>query len=347
MSTPVPEKLASLHAEDELHQGPRGKRSRKDKKKGPQSIEGKSPMQIALGRLVRDKIAIVCGFIVLVFVLIAIFAGVIANFFGVSLESVLPARYIDSFNGGLPKEGPPLNGYDPDHPFGIAPRTADDNLAYWLYGCRTSLSIATMSTVAATLIGIVLGLVSGYGSGTLDKFISFFTDLFLTIPFLLAALTLAPILNERFASDPEQYQSVKYWSLVLILTVFGWMGTARLIRGEVLSLREREFIQSAQVIGMPTWRILAKELLPNLVAPIVVSASLMLPAFVTAEAGLAFLGIGVDGASWGQTINKATDFFQTYPLYLWEPLIGIVLLVVALNLLGDAIRDALDPKTRR
>ncbi|HQR26369.1 MAG TPA: ABC transporter permease [Nocardioides sp.] len=345
----IPEKIETLQSED-LHEGPRDKKSRKDKKKSraqSQSIEGKSPLRIAMGRLVRDKLAMVCLFIVLVFVLIAIFAGVIANFFNVSTASVLPSQYIDAFNGGLPKTGPPLHGYDPEHPFGLAPHTADDNLAYWLYGCRTSLTIATISTVAATLIGVVVGLISGYGSGGLDRTISFITDFFLTIPFLLAALSLAPILNERFADNPAQYHTIKYWSLILILTFFGWMGTARLIRGEVLSLREREFIQSAQVIGMPTWRILSKELLPNLVAPIVISASLMLPAFVTAEAGLAFLGIGVDGASWGQTINKATDYFQLYPLYLWEPLLGIVLLVVALNLLGDAIRDALDPKTRR
>ncbi len=134
-----------------------------------------------------------------------------------------------------------------------------------------------------------------------------------------------------------------------MLAVFGWMGIARLIRGEVLSLREREFVQAARVIGMPTRRILVKELLPNLAAPIVVSVSLMLPAFVAAEAGLAFLGIGVtDGTSWGQTILKAVRT-SSRPIRSTsgEPLIGIVALVLSLNLLGDAIRDALDPKTRR
>ena len=105
---------------------------------------------------------------------------------------------------------------------------------------------------------------------------------------------------------------------------------ARLIRGEVLSLREREFVHAARVIGMPTSRILFKELLPNLTAPIVISISLMLPAFVAAEAGLAFLGIGVTGsASWGQTISKAVPYWSNYPLYLWEPLVGVVALVLA------------------
>lgn len=348
MSAGVPEKLDMLHTEDVHEPPPEPKQRRGRKKKGdPDSIAGRSPLQIAWGRLRRDKLAMVCLFIVMVFVLIAIFAGVIARFFGVSTDSVLPAQYIDAFNGGLPKAGPPLHGYDPNHPFGIAPRTADDNLAYWLYGARTSLSIAGLSTLLATLIGIVTGLIGGYAGGATDKFLSFVTDLFMSLPFLLLALSVAPILAERFADDPSHYATVKYWALITILVITGWMGTARLIRGEVLSLREREFVQAAEVIGMPTRRILSKELLPNLVAPIVISASLMLPAFVTAEAGLAFLGIGVDGASWGQTINKATNFFQIYPLYLWEPLIGIVLLVLALNLLGDAIRDALDPKTRR
>ena len=126
------------------------------------------------------------------------------------------------------------------------------------------------------------------------------------------------------------------------------MRLARLIRGEVLSLREREFVQAARVMGVPTRQILFKELLPNMVAPIVVSFSLTLPAFVAAEAGLSYLGIGVIGVpSWGQTVNKAVPYFDTYPLYLYAPVIGIFVLVVALNLLGDAIRDAFDPKTRR
>jgi ABC-type dipeptide/oligopeptide/nickel transport system permease subunit len=134
----------------------------------------------------------------------------------------------------------------------------------------------------------------------------------------------------------------------MVLTLFGWMTLARLVRGEVLSLREREFVQAARVIGVPTRRILFKELLPNLIAPIIVSISLGLPAFVAAEAGLAYLGIGVVGIpSWGQTINSAVPFFNTYALYLYAPLVGVFLLVVALNLLGDAVRDAFDPKTRR
>jgi ABC-type dipeptide/oligopeptide/nickel transport system permease subunit len=171
---------------------------------------------------------------------------------------------------------------------------------------------------------------------------------FLSLPFILVALALAPIIVSRFGTQPDRLETVQFVALLLVLSLFGWMTLARLIRGEVLSLREREFVQAARVIGVPTRSILFKELLPNLVAPIVVSISLGLPAFVTAEAGLAYLGIGVVGIpSWGQTVNRAVDFFNTYPLYLYAPVVGVFLLVMALNLLGDAVRDAFDPKTRR
>jgi peptide/nickel transport system permease protein len=309
-------------------------------------ISGKSPMRIALGRLLKDKIAVVCAIVAFFFILVGVFAGVISGIFGVSLDVNRPSQFLD-FTTGLPNTGPPNHGFDPEHPFGLAPRTADDNLAYWVYGCRTSLVIAGSATLIAATVGIIMGLLAGFMGGIVDRVLSFVIDVFLTIPYLLAALTVAPIISERFATSPN-YSTIQRYTLVAILASLGWMGVARLIRGEVLSLREREFVQAARVLGMPTYRILIKELLPNLTAPIVVAVSLMLPAFVAAEAGLAFLGIGVtSGASWGQTITKAVPYFDTYPLYLYQPLLGITLLVLSLNLLGDAIRDAVDPKTRR
>ena len=341
MSTeaPAPETLGSLSGEAVVDPN----------SKAAKEIAGKSPMQIALRRLVRDKIAVICALVVLFFILCAAFAGPICSLFGVSLETPLASERIDALNGGLPKPemGPPNGSFTWDHPMGVAPQNGDDNLAFWLYGLRTSLVIATTASVIAVAVGVVIGLVAGFVGGAVDKTLSFVIDMFLTIPFLLAALTLAPILNERFNLS-ENYSTIQKVSLVAVLAGFGWMGTARLIRGEVLSLREREFVQAARVMGMPTSRILFKELLPNLAAPIIISISLMLPAFVALEAGLAFLGIGVtDGQSWGQTILRGVTFFQSYPQYLWQPLLGIVALVLSLNLLGDAIRDALDPKTRR
>jgi peptide/nickel transport system permease protein len=291
--------------------------------------------------------------VIVFFMVIGIFAPVIAHLFHVNLDTQSTCQ-VTSCNAadpgyGLPLKGPPLHGFDPAHPFGIAPQSGADNLAYWLYGARSSLLIATMATVVSTVIGLTLGLVAGYAGGIWDRIIGFTTDLFLAIPFILGALSLAPIISERFATNPDVLTKVQFWSLVAILSFFGWMFLARLIRGEVLSLREREYVEAARLIGMPARRILTREILPNLVAPIVVAISLGLPAYVTAEAGLSYLGIGLSGSmpSWGQTIDQATVWYQKYPLFLWEPVLGIILLVVALNLLGDSIRDALDPKTRR
>lgn len=310
------------------------------------TIAGRSPTQIAVARLRSDKIAMVCLFVVLLFVLIAVFAPLLTKLFGVQLHAGDNVTQLDPFN--FPAYGPPDHGFTWRAPLGIAPNTADDNLAEWFYGARTSLIVATVSTVVATLIGVVVGLMAGFSRGWLDRVINFFIDVFLSLPFILVALALAPIIVSRFGQKPDQLVVWQFGALLAVLSLFGWMTLARLVRGEVLSLREREFVQAARVIGVPTRRILFKELLPNLIAPIIVSISLGLPAFVTAEAGLAYLGIGVVGvASWGQTINKAVNFFNTYPLYLYAPVFGILVLVMALNLLGDAVRDAFDPKTRR
>ncbi len=311
------------------------------------AIAGRSPTRIAIDRLRKDPIAVICFLIVLGFAVIAIFAGTLCDIFGVSTETVRASTRIDLATN-LPLKGPPNGSFDPEHPFGVAPATGQDNLAVWLYGCRTSLYLATVAAVLSTLIGVTLGLLAGFLGGILDSIISFFTDLFLTFPFLVGALALAPIISDRFGTDPEKLSTVTFYSLVAILVFFGWMGVARLVRGEVLSLREREFVHAARVIGVPTRRILFKEMLPNLIAPIVVAFSLSLPAYVAAEAGLSYLGIGVFGReSWGQTINTATAWWEEYPEYLLAPVVGIALLCVALNLLGDALRDAFDPKTRR
>jgi ABC-type dipeptide/oligopeptide/nickel transport system permease subunit len=309
-------------------------------------IAGRSPIQIAVSRLRSDKIAMMCLAVFIFFFVVAVFAPLIARLFGVEVRAGNPSTDTDIFN--FPVIGPPDHPFTWEAPLGLAPNTGNDNLAEWLYGARTSLGIATISTLLATMIGITVGLVAGFSRGWLDRFINFFIDVFLSLPFILVALAVAPIIVSRFGQDPDKLVVWQFGALLLVLSFLTWMTLARLIRGEVLSLREREFVQAARVIGVPTRRILFKELLPNLIAPIIVSISLGLPAFVTAEAGLAYLGIGVVGApSWGQTVNKAVNFFSTYPLYLYAPVVGILLLVMALNLLGDAVRDAFDPKTRR
>jgi ABC-type dipeptide/oligopeptide/nickel transport system permease subunit len=324
-----------------------------DQEPGGKKLAGRSPTQIALERLRKDRVAVVCSLICFLMVLAAVLAPVICKIMNIypTAETIpyQPSDVLD-FNTGLPINGPPNHGFWSAHPLGLAPTTGVDNLARLLYGLRTDLLIATIATVLSITVGVVLGLVAGFSRGWLDRIIMFVTDLFLSFPFLLGALAMAPIIVERFGqgNNLDRLAKAQLIALIVILTIFGWMGLTRLIRGQVLSLREREFIQAAQVMGVPTRRILFKELLPNLVAPIVVATSLTLPGLVTAEAGLSFLGIGVTGIpSLGQTIADAQIYWSTYPLYLWAPVLTITVLVVALNLVGDSIRDAFDPRTRR
>lgn len=312
-------------------------------------IVGKSPSRIAWERLRSDKVAVVCAIIVLFLVLLGLFAPLICKLWGISPDSApndgSASEWIEF---GYPKIGPPFYSFTWEHPLGLAMNTAYDNLARLLYGLRTSLAIAACATVFTTVIGVVFGLVSGFARGFGDRVLNFVMDVFLAFPFILGALALAPIITGAFDDQPEKLKWAQFAGLLAVLVLLGWMQLARLIRGQVLSLREREFVQAAQVIGVPTRKILFKELLPNMVAPIVVSISLTLPAFVAAEAGLSYLGIGLTGMpSLGQTIVRAQPSFDTYPLYLWAPVITVMVLVVALNLLGDSVRDAFDPKTRR
>ncbi len=314
-------------------------------------VAGASPTRIALRRLLSDRVAVAAGATVVVLVLLALLAPVITSLMGTHPSTTAPGAPSPSEvldYDGYPSLGPPYHPFTWRHPLGLAPQTGVDNLARLLHGLRTSLGVAAVATVLSTVIGVAVGLVGGFARGWVDRLVSFVIDLFLSFPFLLGALALAPVVVSRFSTDPDGLARAQVVALVAVLVVFGWMGVARLVRGQVISLREREFVQAAIVIGMPTSRILVRELLPNLVAPIVVAVSLALPAYVAAEAGLSYLGIGLTGVpSLGQTINEAVSFFREYPLYLWAPVVTVMVLVLALNLLGDAVRDAFDPGARR
>jgi ABC-type dipeptide/oligopeptide/nickel transport system permease subunit len=314
-------------------------------------ITGRSPTRIAFDRLRKDRVAVVCAFIMVVMVVLAILAPVITGAMDIyydikNPDAPRPSEVLEF--DGYPAIGPPLHPFTWDHPLGLAPKTGVDNLAYLLYGLRTSLVVALVATIFSTIIGLVIGLVAGFARGWIDAVLSFIIDLFLSFPFLLGMLALAPIIISNAGNDLDRLAKTQFFALILILVVFGWMGLARLIRGQVLSLREREFIMAAEVIGVPTRRILFKELLPNLVAPIVVATSLALPGFVAAEALLSFLGLGLTGTpSIGKMLADAAPYYDDYGIYLWMPVATIATLTLALNLLGDSIRDAFDPKTRR
>jgi len=229
-----------------------------------------------------------------------------------------------------------------------------DVLSRVIWGAQTALMVVVVAIEMSVVVGIVLGLVSGYLGGWVDKTISWFIDFMLSLPFLLMVLAIVPIVQKRFTPSgtfltAEETSSIRFWVVLAILGLTGWLGLARLIRGEVFSLREREFVQAARVIGVPTRQILFREILPNLVGPIIVSASIAVPAYIASEATLSYLGAGLvePTASWGRTVSDAQNSYARYPLFLWPPVLSIASLVLALSLLGDSIRDAFDPNTRR
>jgi ABC-type dipeptide/oligopeptide/nickel transport system permease subunit len=306
---------------------------------------GQSPTRMALARLRSDRLAMVCAGIFAFFVLVAIFAPLLAK-----LEGQDPATLHQDLLDDL---GFPTIGPTAEHWFGVEPRLGRDLFARWVYGARPSLLVAASVTVITTVIGVVVGLVSGFAGGRIDRMLSWLTDLVLSLPYLLFAIATSAVLVSLLGgsenASQEEVAQVRFVSLILVLSFFGWASLARLIRGQVLSLREREFIAAARVLGVPTRQILFKELLPNLVAPIVVSVSMSLPSYIVAEAGLTFLGVGLTEPtpSWGVTVAAAQNYYRADPLYLWLPVLGITILVLALSVLGDAVRDAFDPRTRR
>lgn len=314
---------------------------------------GRSPGQIAWDRLKRDKVAVVCAAVILFFVLVAIFAPVLTALQAVDPVTGTKADPYTAHTELVDLNGFPTEGMSAAHWLGVEKGLGRDLFARWAYGARPSLVIGFAAAALSTLLGVTMGLLAGYLGGVVDRVVSWVIDFFLSLPLLLLIIAVVPIVELRFGErgslTAEQTSNIRFWIVMAVLVMFGWMGLARLVRGEVVSLREREFVQAARAIGVPTRQILFREILPNLVGPIIVSASIAVPAYITAEATLSFLGAGLvePTASWGRTIADAQNSFQSYPLWLWPPVIGISALVLALSLLGDSIRDAFDPTTRR
>ncbi|RNI18059.1 ABC transporter permease [Flexivirga caeni] len=311
---------------------------------GRKKLESRSPVQIAFARLRRDKIAMVCAVIVVLFVLMGIFAPLLAGLEG---QSPTATHYDLIGNDNLPSFY--TNG---QHWLGITSSNGYDVFARFVYGIRPSFLIAISASIVTTVIGVVLGLLAGFLGGWVDRVIGWLTDFSLSLPILLMAIALVPVMSQYLAgSEPSQsqVQQVRIVVLMIVLVFSGWAGTCRLVRGETLALRQREFVQAARALGAPTGRVLFKEVLPNLTSIILVSITLAIPAYIGAEAGLSYLGVGLTlpTADWGLDISLAQDQMQAFPLPLLVPLIGLLIAVLCLSLLGDAISDAFNPNTRR
>ena len=304
---------------------------------------GRSLRQIVWSRLRRDRLAMVCLVVLVLFYLIAIFGPVVAGVVGIS-PYTLHSELISDL-GGKPLGA--WGGISWAHPFGVEWGTGRDIFAQLLFGLRISLVIATSATIMTVVLGTVIGIVAGCSGGWTDNLIGRLMDLVLAFPFLLIVLALSGVLTDRLTSlgIPEGNTS-RIVYLILVMSVFGWPYLARIVRGQVLSLREREFVEAAVAMGSNKRRILFTEILPNLWAPILVYATLTLPAYIGLEAALSFLGVGVlpPDVTFGSMLAQSVSYFDVVPTYLFIPGTALVILVVSFNLLGDALRDALDPK---
>ena len=323
---------------------------------GAGEIKGRSPWAIAWRRLKRDKVALAGGIVVVLFTLLAIFSRVIENVFGLNPNATNNGvnSLIDP-STQMPKGS--LGGISWDHPLGVEPGQGlgRDVLARIIEGAWVSLLVATAATLLSVIIGVVLGVVAGYYGGWVDAVISRLMDIFLAFPLLLFAIAISAPLQTG--------KPLKIWPLplhlsgtplniailIFIIGFFNWPYMGRIIRGQTLSLREREFVAAARSIGARGPYILFRELLPNLVAPIIVYSTLLIPTNILFEAALDFLSVGIQlpQASWGGMLSLSVQYYRNDPMYMIVPGAAIFITVLAFNLLGDGLRDALDPKSGR
>ena len=306
-------------------------------------IEGRSLGQIAWRRLKRDKVALGGAVFLIFLVLVAIFAPVIVKYLG-SPPDQFHQDLIDPATGGLPIG--PRGGQSWDHLMGVEPVNGRDIFSRIVYGARISLLIAFLATMLSVLIGTTLGTVAGFFGGWVDSVISRLMDVFLAFPLLVFAIALAGVIPDQ--AFGLQGNTLRIVLLVFIIGFFNWPYIGRIIRGQTLSLREREFIDAARSLGARSPYILFKELLPNLVAPILVYATLLIPTNILFEAALSFLGVGVQPptATWGGMLSDAAQWYQIDPWFMLWPGLAIFVTVLAFNLFGDGLRDALDPRSR-
>lgn len=310
-------------------------------------IAGLSPGQLARRRLLRDKPTMFALTVVVVFIAMAILAPILVKL-GVLDPFTMHSDLVDPETGGLPRGA--NGGMGSAHPLGVEPGTGRDLLSRIILGLTLSLTVALMAALVAVLIGTTLGIISGYLGGKVDFWISRLVDMVLSFPQTLMLLALSGMMTAALvkAGVPEGDMSNALY-IILVLGIFGWPSFARLIRGQVLSQREREYIESARSLGARNGRIYFKELLPNLWAPILVYFTLLMPAYVSAEAALSFLGVGIKPPTptLGNILADSTNYSETDFTYFFFPALFIAIIVVSFNLLGDGLRDALDPKGSR
>ena len=291
-------------------------------------IEGRSPWVLAWRRLRQDKVAVASLVVILLLALVAILAPVIAAWVGHPPDTPYT-------NNGLSSTGLPVA---PSGTFFFGTDSLGRDLfVRVLYGAQISLLVGFVSTAIGTVLGVSIGMTAGYFGGWIDTVLARFTDAVLAFPYVVLALSLAVVFG------PSLFE------VILVISFFTWAAIARVVRGQTLSIKEKEYIEAARSIGASPGRIMVLDILPNLIAPVLVLATLAIPTAIVFEATLSFLGVGVQPpqASWGNILTEAQNFYQTSWWYLIFPVIFLLITTLAFNLLGDGVRDALDPRTER
>lgn len=291
------------------------------------TVEGRSPWALAWGRLRRDKVAIVCAIFIIVLALVALFAGPITSLLGWSTTTQDP--------NGTTADGLPL-GPNGAHWLGTD-NLGRDILVRVIYGAQVSLVVGILAAVSAVIIGVIIGLCAGYFGPVVDSILARIMDVVLAFPFLLFAIALVTL---RGPSETLE---------IIVIAFFSWASVGRIVRGQTLAIREREYIEAARSLGASDLRIMFVDVLPNLIAPVIVYVTLLIPTSIVFEATLSFLGVGIvpPAVSWGTMISDSQPFYQVAWWFLVFPSVALILTTLAFNLLGDSVRDALDPRTER
>ncbi|WP_020136735.1 ABC transporter permease [Streptomyces sp. 351MFTsu5.1] len=285
-------------------------------------------------RLRAQRAAMVAAGVVALLVLVALAAPLLT-----ALEGQDPTTYhpslVDSARGGVPIGS--FGGAGGEHWLGVEPQTGRDLFARLVYGARVSLGVALGATAVQVLLGVVVGVAAALGNRWVDQLLSRVTDIIVAMPLMIMALALLAIVPENFPRP------------VLVALVIGfvaWGTIGKIARAQTLTLKELDYVAAARLSGWGTWRIARRELLPGLAAPVITYAALMVPANISIEASLSFLGVGVKPptASWGQMLSSANVWYQAAPQYLLLPATALFVTVLALTVLGDGVRTALDPR---
>jgi peptide/nickel transport system permease protein len=294
----------------------------------PQAIEGRSPFTLALRRLRKDKVAMISLVVIVLIVLMAIFAPV----FGAITGHPPNEQYRDI---GLTPDGLPRG---PNGTFWLG--TDDlgrDILVRIAYGARVSLLVGVIATAITVVIGVVLGLAAGFLGGITDTILARLIDVVLSVPFLLVAIALVSVTGPSLTVT------------VLVIGCFSWASVARIVRGQVLSLREKEFVEAARSLGAGDGRIMYVDILPNVIAPVIVYTTLLIPVVIVTQATLSFLGLGLPPptADWGGMISSSQNYYTTAWWFILFPGLALLITTLAFNLFGDGVRDAFDPRADR